>query len=172
MKKIINILLLGLLTMLVNPLIAQPPHGYPTAHDDKGKITNVDLYSAAVTWTVTNHTNCEFSYNLFYSFSNKDGVITGSASTKDNHDGSYFEKLSEGSQNTYNISNYFDPTNGIYQLSNISMEVSIQGNIYYVYPNASGTTTQIICTGCEAPCNCFRIDFDATNRTIEIWPCL
>jgi len=169
MKKLINILLLGLLTIIANPTIAQPPHGYPTAHDDKGKITNVDLYSAAVTWTVTNHTNCEFLYNLFYSFSNKDGVITGSNTTKylDN-----FERLTEGSDKTYNISNYFDPTNGIYQLSNISMEVNIFGNIRYVYPNASGTTQQIICSFCDAPCNCFRIDFDATNRTIEVWPCL
>ena len=170
MKKIINILLLGLLTMLANPLIAQPPPtGFPPNHEDRGKITNVDLYTEVVTWTVTNHTKCDFLYNLFYSFSNKEGVITGSETTKhDNH----FETVKEGGSNTYTISDYYSPSSGIYQLSNISMEVSIQGNIYYVYPNASGTTTQIICTGCEAPCNCFRIDFDATNRTIEVWPCL
>jgi len=164
MKNFLKILLLGIFAFVAFPSVAQPP---PPHHLDQGPITPQILYgqSERLIWTVSNHTDCDFTYDLYVSLAN------------DKHEIVHSQPMGENTLNGGNNYSYeYDFTsifsgNGYYELSNISMTVYIQGNPYYVYPNTSGHPTTIICTACDQPCNCFKVDFNQTTKTIDINPC-
>lgn len=164
MKNILKVIFIGILAIVSNPIIAQPP-GFPPAHEEDGKITPVDRFKEVIIWTVNNHTECEFKYKLFFSFTNPSGERTGGSSTGDN-----YQIVASGESKEWNVSTMFMDHYGDWtNLTNISMEFSILGWKYYAYP--SGETKIFKLLDGTGPCACFKIDFNETTRTIDIWPC-
>lgn len=163
MKKILNVILLCAFAFFANPAAAQPP-GHLS---DWGSINPQPLYSQGqqLIWTVTNHTNCEFNYNLFMTFANDKHEHYPDVSIL--HSGDFYT-LGGNSSIDYNFTDLYK---NYFELTNIAMSVNIFGNVYSVYPNGDGQTQIIRIEGSSEPCSCFRIDFNASTKTIDVWPC-
>ena len=167
MKNFLKILLLGIFAFVAFPSEAQPP-GYPPAHENLGRFnTPLAIYKDVVIWTVTNHTNCNFKYKLFFSFSNNIGQTSGSGTTGNN-----YQMLPPNQETEWNISKMFMDNYADWSyLTNMSMELDILGWKYYAYPKPDGEPT--ICTILDGlgDCSCFKIEFHESTRTIDILPC-
>ena len=151
------------------PFFANPVSAQPPGHlSDLGSINPQPIYSQGqqLIWTVSNHTDCEFKYNLFMTFANNKHEHYPDVSIVE--DGKYIT-ISGNSDKEYNFTEMY---NSYFELTNIAMSVNIYGNVFSVYPNGEGQTQIIKLDGSSEPCSCFRIDFNATTKTIHIWPCL
>ena len=159
MNKFLRILLLSIFAFVALPSVAQPPPEDPK-----------DILYAPQKWTVTNHTHCsliDFELHNVVNSSNGDPTKDYWSTIKTY----YIDYNPIGPYKTiqYELDN--DPKNPTYTQI-LALRFRIWGlEFSYAYPNGSGETTILTNGNSAEPCSCFKVKFDATKKSIDIYDC-